>query len=138
MSDTKKKLESLAEALDDAPIDEEEARAEVARLGVDVKGLAARLRATVAKAGEATAREAQQDKVEEARRAYAAEVERLERRKLETKATREEQLVTFRALLARAPRESVAVHFHKYESATDEELSEMIRALRHLLGEDED
>jgi len=39
--------------------------------------------------------------------------------------------------MRRAPNQSaVSMHFHKYETATDEELAELTRALRHLLGED--
>ena len=45
---------------------------------------------------------------------------------------------TFRALLARVPQgQSIAMHFLKYEEASDDELDELIRSLRHLLGEDD-
>lgn len=123
MSSTKKKLESLAEALDDVP-------AEPTAGGHDIAGLAAKLRAQVA-AADARDREA---RFQKARAAYAAEVEALERRRIATR-PRAEQLVIYEALLQRAPQ--AAMHFHKYASATDEELAELIRSLRHLLGDDE-
>jgi hypothetical protein len=133
MSDTKKKIESLVEALDESPVDDEEAKAAVEELGIDVKSFAARVREKVAAAEAAHAKK----RIADARRALAEEVERLERRKMEPKKSREEQLATFRALLAKAPPQAVAMHFHKYESASDEDLAELIRALRHLLGEDD-
>jgi hypothetical protein len=62
----------------------------------------------------------------------------LERRKLETTVDREELRMTFRTLLAKAPRTvPIGAHFHKYEAASDEELVELIRALRHLLDDDD-
>jgi len=133
MTKTRRELEALTEALDDVPTSEEEDRATTAALGVDVAKMAADIRSKIA---DADKRERER-RVEEARRAYAAEIERLERRRIEAKPTRDEQLAVFRSLIARVPAQAVAMHFHKYESASDEELAELIRALRHLLGEDE-
>jgi hypothetical protein len=133
MTKRKKELQAVVDALDEVPIDPADARATVKRLGIDVKSLAKDLRARVASADSADARR----RIDEARVAYAEEIERLERRKHEPARSRDEQLVVFRALLAKAPPESVAVHFLKYASASDEELAELIRSLRHLLGEDE-
>jgi hypothetical protein len=119
---TKKQLSDIEEALDDAPIDPKDANETVKRLGIDVKSMAANLRAKVANAD-----------IADARTAYAKEIERLERRKMEPR-PRAEQLVVLQSLLKRAP-QAVAMHFHKYESASDEELAELVRSLRHLLGE---
>lgn len=123
--DTKKQLEAVVDALDDVPIDPKDAQATVARLGIDVARMAGGLRAKVAAAAIAQARDD-----------YAREVERFERRKTEPLRPRAEQLVVMQALLAKAP-QSVAMHFLKYESASDDELAELIRSLRHLLNDDE-
>jgi hypothetical protein len=48
-----------------------------------------------------------------------------------------DQMAIMKSLLARAPT-NTAIHYHKFEEATADELAEMIRALRHLLGEDEE
>lgn len=130
---TRQKIEAVVDALDDAPIDDATARETVAKLGIDIRSLASKLRTQIAKA-DATDRK---ERFADARAAYADELERLEQRKIDRKPTREEQLVVFRGLIAKAPDGSVAAHFHKYEAATDDELAELIRGLRHLLGEDE-
>jgi hypothetical protein len=135
---TKKKrsteLERIVEALDDAPFDAETVAKVNERLGGDVPAMAANVRSMIA---DADARD-RAERFQAARRGYAAELERFERRPLTPRRNRSEREETFRALLAKAPRGSaVAMHFHKYESATDEELDELIRALGHLLGEDE-
>lgn len=122
---TKQQLEAVIEALDDAPIDPKDAQATVAKLGIDVTRMAAALRAKVAAAA-----------IARARTDYAAEVERFERRKPEPRRPRTEQLVVMQALLAKAPT-GVAMHFLKYEEASDDELAELIRSLRHLLNEGE-
>ena len=92
------------------------------------------LRAKIAAADEADRRK---KRIEDARAAYAAELERLERRRQEPRRPRDEQVSILQALLARAPGGNVAIHFHHYESATDDELAELIRSLRHLIGEDD-
>jgi hypothetical protein len=132
-SSTKKDIERIVEAMDDEPIDDDKAKETVAALGIDVKQMAAGLRAKVAAADAADRKRT----FEAAQAAYAAEVERLERRKHEPKRSRDENLLAFRSLLAKVPPERVAMHFLKYEAASDEELEELLRALRHLLGEDE-
>ncbi|MFO0735153.1 MAG: hypothetical protein U0270_04705 [Labilithrix sp.] len=135
MSSTKSKeqLNRIVETLEEEAVDARGARDTVQRLGIDVKDMAAKLHARVAAADDAERKK----RIDEARGAYAKELERLERRKAEPKRPREEQLVVLQSLLARAP-QSVAMHFHKYESATDEELAELVRSLRHLLGEPAD
>ncbi|HWU85829.1 MAG TPA: hypothetical protein VN253_01035 [Kofleriaceae bacterium] len=57
MSESRQQIERLVEALDEEPVDDEEAKEAVAALGVDVKGLAASIRARVA-AADAASREA--------------------------------------------------------------------------------
>lgn len=130
---TRQKIEAVVDALDDAPIDDTLVKETVAKLGIDIKALASKVRLQVAKSDSKN----RQERFADARAAYADEVERLEQRKIDRKLSREEQLVVFQALVARAPEGAVAAHFHKYESATDEELAELIRNLRHLLGDDE-
>ncbi len=132
-SNSRKHLEHLTEALDDVPIDDHDVARTVGQLGIDVKSLAEELRQKVKDADAAERRQ----RIDAARAAYAREVERLERRKAEPRRPREEQLVVFRALLAKAPAQGLAMHFLKYESASDDELAELIRSLRDLLGEDE-
>lgn len=130
---TRDQLNRIALALEDEAVDPKEARDTVARLGIDVKDMAQKLRAKVADAADVDRKR----RIDDARAAYAKELERLERRKSEPKRPREEQLVVLQALLHRAP-QSVAMHFHKYESASDEELAELVRSLRHLLDEPEE
>jgi hypothetical protein len=137
MSDPKEKddIRALVEALDDVPIDEQEGRDAVKRLGIDVKKWAGAIRQRVASADGA-------DRVrrfDDARRAYREDAERYDAKKAEPKRSIEESRAVMRALIARVPRESAAAaaHFHKFEEATEEELAEMIKALRHLLNEDE-
>jgi hypothetical protein len=131
----KQDIEALIEALDDVPVDDADARDPVKRLGIDVKQWAGAIRQRVAAADESD----RAVRFAEARRAYAADAERYEAKKSEPRRSVEEQRATMRALMARIPRESGAavVHFHKFEEATEEELAEMIKALRHLLKEDE-
>lgn len=143
------RLNRLVEALEEDAIDAQEARDTVARLGIDVMDMAAKLRATIAAASApnaepgastraaATDAAARRQRFDEARRAYARELELFESRKAEPTRPRAEQLVVLQSLLARAP-QSVAMHFHKYESASDDELAELVRSLRHLLDEPDD
>lgn len=132
-NDNRDKLNRLVDALDEEGPhlgDAGDARETVKRLGIDVNDMAAKLRAKVAAADAADRKQ----RFDDAAAAYAHEVERLERRKAEPKRPRAEQLVVLQALLAKAP-QSVAMHFHKYESASDDELAELVRSLRHLLNE---
>ena len=137
MKKTRRDIEAVVEALDDLPIEPEEAALVVKSLGIDVKQLASKLRGAVTDADERDRKK----RFEEASLAYAAELERLERiGRVERQAPlppREVQLATMRQLLQRAPQQSVSMHFHKYETATDEELAELIRSLQHLLGDGE-
>ena len=134
-SKTITEVELLVEALDDVPVDDADGQAAIKRLGIDVKSWTASVRAKVTEA------EVKQRKVRfsEATKEYTAEVERLSARVAEPVRSVDEQRRRVKALLARAPRETaVSMHFHKFEQATAEELTEMIRSLRHLLGEDTD
>jgi len=126
-------LAAIDAALDDDPIEPDEARAAVRDLGIDVAKMAARVRARVSAADERDRRA----RFDDARRAYATEVERLAAREREPERPRGEQIAVLQALLARAGSREVSMHFHKYDEATDDELAEMIRALRHLLEGDE-
>jgi len=126
------KLATIDAALDDdAPASAAEADRAVKELGIDVAALSARIRAQVTAADDADRRA----RFAEARRAYAAAVERLAERAAEPARPRARQVEVLEGLLARAPAGEVSMHFHKYDQATDAELDEMIRALRHLLGE---
>jgi hypothetical protein len=137
MSDRKKKddIEALIEALDDVPVDDQEGRDAVRRLGIDVKTWAGAIRQRVGAADEAD----RARRFDEARRAYKEDAARYDAKKAEPKRSIEESRAAMRALMARIPREGAAAvaHFHKFEEATEEELAEMIKALRHLLNEDE-
>lgn len=83
MSSTKSKeqLNRIVEALEEEAVDAREARDTVQRLGIDVKDMAAKLHARVAAADDAERKK----RIDEARGAYAKELERLERRKAEPK-----------------------------------------------------
>lgn len=136
MTDPTKKddIEAVIEALDDVPVDEQEGRDAVKRLGIDVKKWAGAIRGRVAAADDAD----RSRRFDEARRAYREDSVRYSAEKSEPKRSIEESRAVMRSLIARIPREGAAVvHFHKFEEATEEELAEMIKALRHLLNEDE-
>jgi hypothetical protein len=131
---TRRQIENLVEALDDVPVAVEDEARDVRSLGIDIPALAKKIRAKVEEA-DAQDRE---HRYHEARKAYASEVDRLEQQPDPAKLDRAALRATFRALMARVPRGTqLAAHFHKYESARDEALVEMIRSLRHLLGEDD-
>jgi hypothetical protein len=117
------------------PVDEQEGRDAVKRLGIDVKKWGGAIQQRVAAADEA-------DRVrrfDDARRAYSEDAARYDAKKAEPKRSIEESRAVIRALMVRVPHEGAAAvaHFHKFEEATEEELAEMIKALRHLLNEDE-
>lgn len=134
MSDPKKKddIESLIEALDDVPVEGEGDA--VKRLGIDVKAWAGSIRQRIAAADDAD----RARRFDEARRAYKEDAARYDAKKAEPKRSIEESRAVMRRLIARVPRESAAAAaFHKFEEATEQELAEMIKALRHLLNEDE-
>lgn len=131
MNDPKERreIELLIEALDDVP-DAAEGEEAVRRLGVDVKSWAASVRARVAGANA----EMRKHHFARAAASYEKDLAALARRPAEQKRSRTEQQRILRDLVERAP-STASVHFHKFEEATEEELAEMIRTLRHLLGE---
>jgi seryl-tRNA synthetase len=134
-SKTKREIELLVKALDDEPLTDQDAHEVVRRLGIDTKAWAADIRKRVVDANDADRKE----RFEVARRAYTSELEQLSARKPEPTRSIAEQRAEVKRLLARAPREMAAsVHAHKFEQATEEELAEMIRSLRHLLRDDEE
>jgi hypothetical protein len=148
MSKTHKQIQVLIDVLEDVEDVEDDATSArdgaghggaahasaVDRLGIDIKSLAAGLREKV-RAADASDRKA---RFAAASAAYASELERLAQRKPEPPRSRAEQLGVLAALLAKAPSgQPLAMHFHKYESASDEEIGETIRSLRHLLEEDD-
>ena len=122
MKKTEHQIEALVEALDDTPL-------EGANHGVDIPALAGKLRGMVAAAD-------RKDRFAAASLAYAEALARLEQTKHAAPAGRDAQLATMKKLIARVPQEQVAMHFLKYESASDEELAELVRALQHLLGDE--
>jgi len=162
---TKEQLEAIVDLVDPSPEDTrddvvgaaegaEDPNEVALRLGIDVaamaKGIRERILAAEDRAREVTPSDRRLEpsslerkkRIDDARAAYAREVERLERRKAQARRdatrTRDEQLVVFQALLAKAPPELIGVHFHKYESASKEELDELIHGLRHLLNEEDE
>ena len=52
MSSTRRNIENLIEALDDVELSPEEVRDVVARIGIDIEAMAARIRAKIAAADE--------------------------------------------------------------------------------------
>jgi len=134
MSDkTRRELELFADALEDAEPTAEEIAETVARLPVTPAKWAADIRSRIAAADEAD----RQARFEQSRRGYRDEVRRLEDRKPEPVRSKVDAQLVIKELMARAPA-GVSVNFLKYENSTEEELAEMIRALRHLLGDDDD
>ena len=136
MSESKERreIELLAEALDAVP-DDAEGHETVERLGIDVKSWAAGIRGRVA----AAVADERRRRFAGATAAYETDLEAYGRRSPEPKRSKERQQLLLRELIARVPpAEAASVHFHKFEEATDDELAEMIRAVRHLLGEDDE
>lgn len=137
MSDTRQlEIEALIEALDEEPIDDADGTEAVKRLGVNVKAWALDVRQRIAKADKVD----RSRQFDEARRVFREEATRYEGRRTEPTRSIAEQRAVLQQLMTRVPSNSsatVAVHFHKFEEATPEELAEMIKALRHLLSEDE-
>lgn len=133
MSDkTRRELEFLADALDDVEPTPDELAGTTSRLPVTPAKWATDIRARIAAADEADRRA----RFEQSRRSYRDEVRALEARKAEPVRPLAEAQLVLKELLARAPM-GVSANFLKYENATPEEVAEIIRALRHLLGEDE-
>jgi hypothetical protein len=133
MSDkTRRALEFLADALDDGEATPDEIAGTVSRLPVTPARWAADIRGRIAAADEAD----RQARFEESRRGYRDEVRALDARKPEPVRPLLEAQLVMKDLMARAPA-GVSANFLKYENATPEEVADMIRTLRHLLGEDE-
>lgn len=131
-SKTHREVELLVKALDDEPLTADDVSDAVRRLGIDTKTWAADIRKRVAAANDAERKE----QFDVARRAYQSELERLNARNAEPARSLAGQRDVVKQLVARAPREMVAsMHALKFEQASEEELAEMIRSLRHLLGE---
>jgi hypothetical protein len=136
MSDPKKlELERLVDALDDEPIDAAAEQQAVKRLGIDLKKWATSIRARV----DAADRTDRAERFRAATQAMEVASDRYDAKRAEPVRSLEDARAEFRRLSARMPRERAAasVHFHKFEEATAEELAEMIKAIKHLLGEDE-
>jgi hypothetical protein len=134
MSDSKavRDVELLGRALDDEPLTDDDARDAVRRLGFDTKGWAANVRKRVAAASEAERKE----RFERHQLAYESDLARLNATRPEPARSLADQRAEVQRLIAWAPREMAAsVHAHKFEQATEDELAEMIRSLRFLLGE---
>lgn len=134
-SKTRTEIERLVEALDDVEISEDGGRDTIRRLGIDTKAWAKVIKA---KAYEAMSVQ-RKARFEEARNAYTADLGKLAKRPAAPKRSVEQQREQVRALLKRAPGDAVvSMQFHKFEEATAEELAELVRTLRHLLGELDD
>ena len=132
MSDkTRRELDRLEDDLEITEMSDGEVAAATARLPVSPKEWAAAIRAKVAVALEAD----RSARIEQARAAYKTDLGRLQSRAAEPSKSLVAQQLVMKDLLARAPEARVA--YLKFEEATPEELAEMIRALRHLLGDDE-
>ena len=134
MSDkSRRELQLLDDALDDVEATPEQIAATMSDLAITPTAWAAEVRARAEAAKEA----ARKARLEAMRLGYQQERDRYEGRRAEpVRSTTELQLV-LRDLIAKAPQE-VSANFHKYEDAPAEELAEQIRALRHLLGLDDD
>ncbi len=131
-SKTRTEIERLVEGLDEVHVSDADGQETVKRLGIDTKAWAASVRAKVAAADGAQ----REQRFADAKEAYQADVEQLASRRAAPSRTVDEQRRKVKALLEKAPRDAtVSVHFHKFEQATTEELAEMIKSLRHLLGE---
>jgi DNA-directed RNA polymerase specialized sigma24 family protein len=133
-SKPRQELALLAEALDAIP-DEGEGRDAVQRLGIDLKSWAADIRGRVA----AAIAEERRRRFASAAAAYQGDLERYARRPAEPTRSRDHQQRYLREIMARVPAgQAASIQFHKFEKTTDEEIAEMIRAVRHLLGENDE
>jgi len=130
---SKHELELLDEALDDVEATPEQIASTMSRLSITPDAWAAEIRARAETAKEA----ARKARLQAMRADYKRELEHYEARRAEPVRSKAELQVVFRDLIARAP-QAISANFHKYEDAPPEELAEQIRALRHLLGVDDD
>jgi hypothetical protein len=126
------KLRALIDSLDEEPPTQEEAEEIVEQLGVDIKTLAAKVRAQVA-----AAQAEPPTKHDSLRERYERSRAKETSREPEPIRPRAEQLARIRSLLHRAKGKAVAAHFRKLEDVSDEELARLATALRDLLDEDE-
>lgn len=134
MSDkTKRELELLDVALDDVDATPEQIASAMSHVSITPAAWAAEVRARA----ESTKEAARKARLQALRVGYQQERERYEARRAEPVRSKTELQMVFRELVAKAPQE-VGANFHKYEDAPAEELAEQIRALRHLLGLDDD
>lgn len=121
---------AVVDALLEGEVDESEARNAVKALGIDVSALAMRLKAQVD----------DQDRLDRAARFAQLEAERqtdllrLRTTDLVEGASRQRMLGMMTSLIQKAG-SSASVHYMKFEEATDEELAEMIRSLKHLVSD---
>jgi hypothetical protein len=129
----RREIELIVDALDDELPDATEGSEAVRRLGIDVKSWSASIKDRVAKANA----DARKSRFAQAAADYRQDLDALARRPVEQRRSKEEQQRVLRDLISRAPT-AASVHFHKFEEATSDELAEMIRTLRHLLGEDDE
>jgi hypothetical protein len=138
--DPGERLRNLVAALDEEPPSDEEAREAVARLGVDIPSLAARIRA---RASRAPATDTER-RGAELRLAYeqAEARARAHARAPEPVRPRAEQIERIQALVAGAARlgksVGISAHFRKFEEAGDDELAAVLTSLRDLLDEADD
>ncbi len=128
-----RELELLDEALDDVEATPEQIASTMSRLSTTPAVWAAEVRARADAAKEA----ARVARLQAMRLGYQQDRERYEARRVEPVRSKTELQLVFRDLIARAP-QAVSANFHKYVDAPAEELAEQIRALRHLLGLDDD
>ena len=133
-SKSRKEIERLVEALDEEPIAGDEGGDAVKRLGIDVKAWAASIETRIASAE----REELQARIARAASGLADETRRLDATAAgPTDPALQDQV--WQHLVARLrPDQRPSFHAHKFEKATAEEKAEMIRALRHLLDEDDE
>ena len=133
MSKLRPNIQGLVELLDDLALDDDLVRDEVAAMDLDVEAWATEMHAKE----EATATAERARAYEAAQTAYREEAARFAQRAREPRRDKTAQLAVLRALVARAPA-AVAVHFHKFESASEDELAAMIAKLRYLLDHESD
>jgi hypothetical protein len=130
VDDADAKVAALIEALlpDDEGQDDENLASD---LGIDMAALSSSLEARV-RDFRVREKEARYAQIEAARR---AELDRLVGQLPLPEMTQDERLSMATALLEQAGPEGAGLYFMKFEEATEAELDEAIRTLRHLLAE---
>lgn len=132
MSKLRPALQRLVDLLDDLPLDDDLVRDEMKSMNMDVDAWAAEVSAREA----AAAAQERTAVFEAADSAYRDELSRFEARPVRPRLDKNAQLALLRKIVAKAPA-GVAMHFHKFESASEEELAAVIDKLRYLLDDDE-